>query len=536
MHMMRMTRLLGAALCVLGPAVLHAQTPARPVTLITGGEPELPIPGLITTTANQDVADQLFLRLAVPGATITTAGDQGWVPQLASKWTRRDPLTLAFDLNPKARWHDGRPVVAEDVVFAFGRARNPALSPALASLLTTVASVTAEGERRVVIRFTTAYAEQMYDATFHVAPLPSHLLQQLPPDSLAQSAFAQAPVGNGPFRFVKRVPGEYTELAAVPDFFLGPVGPTSFYIRFANDPEARINQVLSGAADAYEATVPPASNRARVEASGKARTIAVPTFSVLYLNFNQRGAEKRGVHPILGDMRVRRALVHALDRSVFSTALYAGLASVPVGPASQMLWVRDPRQRPTAPYDTAAAKRLLAEAGWRDSDGDGILDRNGAKLTLRLMAPSSSFVRRQVVQIAEQQWKAIGVDVRLELMEGPVFQRRRREGNFDVSAESVTQDPSPSGLTQTWTCAGGSNVSGFCDPQSDSLISRARLAPGRSPDLWRQALRRIDEDAPAAFLAAPAYAVALSNRVRSPVIVPWSLWSSVWRWDVDPIR
>lgn len=536
--MLRRPLILASAFLAIGVAwPLDAQERARrPIVIVTGQEPTLPIPTLIAATVNQDIADQLFLRLAVPGATLTTAGDAGFQPQLAQKISRRNARTLVFDLHPAARWHDGRPVTAADVLFTFARARDPKLAPQLATLLSTLESVTAESERRVVITFKSAYPEQMYDATFHVAPLPSHLLQSVPPEQLAQSDFAKAPVGNGPFRWVRRQAGEFVELVAVPDFFLGRVGPSGIIMRVATDPEARLNLMLAGDGDGYEATVPPADNRARIEASGKARTVPVPTLSLSYLNFNQRSADKQGAHPILGDVRVRRALVHALDRPVYAKALWAGFADVPVGPASQLLWVRDARATPSARFDTVRAKQLLAEAGWRDSNDDGIVDRAGEPLALRIISPASSFVRRQMVQIAEQQWRSIGVQARIELLEPSVFLQRRREGTFDVSADGVTQDPSPSGLSQSWSCAGGNNVTGFCNRTVDSLMQVARFAEGRSPTLWRRVLQLIDDDAPAAFVAAPSYVVTLSNRVRSPVLVPWSLWSGIWRWGVDAAR
>ena len=123
-------------------------------------------------------------------------------------------------------------------------------------------------------------------------------------------------------------------------------------------------------------------------------------------------------------------------------------------------------------------------------------------------------------------------EAKIELLEPPVFFQRRTAGTFDVSAESVTQDPSPAGLVQTWTCKGGTNVSGFCDPQADSLVAAARFDRSAKPTIWRKALRRIDELAPAAFLASPSSVLSIHRRVTSPVITPWSLWSAVWQWKV----
>jgi peptide/nickel transport system substrate-binding protein len=119
------------------------------------------------------VADLLFLRLARVGADLVTSGDRGFIPELARSWTRRDSLTLVFDLDPRAHWHDGTPVTARDVLFSFARARDPQIDPQRALLLRNVESVTAEGDRRVVVRFSRVYAEQLYDATWHVTRRPS---------------------------------------------------------------------------------------------------------------------------------------------------------------------------------------------------------------------------------------------------------------------------------------------------------------------------------------------------------------------------
>ncbi len=157
-------------------APLHGQTdPRSTVVIVTGGQATMPIPTLMegpaANTANLEVADHLFLRLANLGPEVITSGDNAFVPLLAKSWTRRDSVTLAFDLDPRATWQDGVPVTARDVLFTFERARNPEIAPRLAKLLRRVVSVTAEGDRCVVFRFSEPYAEQLYDAVWHAAPL-----------------------------------------------------------------------------------------------------------------------------------------------------------------------------------------------------------------------------------------------------------------------------------------------------------------------------------------------------------------------------
>ena len=115
-------------------------------------------------------------------------------------------------------------MTARDVVFTFERARDPAIAPRLAKLLQHIVSVDGRRRARVIFRFSHPYAEQLYDATWHVAPLPAHLLGQLPPDELARSPFVEHPMGNGPYRWVRSVAGQFIELAANDGFFLGQPG------------------------------------------------------------------------------------------------------------------------------------------------------------------------------------------------------------------------------------------------------------------------------------------------------------------------
>src|SRR6185295_17532881 len=119
-------------------------------------------------------------------------------------------------------------------------------------LLHQVASVSAEGDRRVVVRFKRAYPEQFYDATWHVPPLPAHLVDTIPAADLAKSAWAAAPIGSGPYRFVRRDPGHQIELAAVPEFFLGAPKLERVILVLGGDAEAQLNLILSGEADGLQ--------------------------------------------------------------------------------------------------------------------------------------------------------------------------------------------------------------------------------------------------------------------------------------------
>ncbi|MBA2634788.1 MAG: hypothetical protein H0U86_17620 [Chloroflexi bacterium] len=533
--MSRWTRrnLLAAILAALPSAGAHAQ---NSIVIVTGQAAPMPIPTLMedaqSNAANFEIADHLFLRLANLGPSLTTAGDRGFLPVLAQSWSRRDSLTLAFNLDPRARWHDGAPVTSRDVLFTFARARNPSISPKLATLLKHVTGVTAEDERTVVVRFSRVYAEQFYDATYHVALLPAHLLAGLPADSIARSPFVSHPVGNGPYRWVRSLPGQYIELAANERFFLGRPAIRRLIVRVAKDPDARLNLVLSGEADAMDNVLPPPSNLNRVAARPELRTVPVPSPALGYLLYNQRDPrDTTRPHPILADPDVRRALTLGLHRRLMVRAVFGPYAEVPYGPVSSLLWIRHGAPIALA-QDTALASRLLSARGWVDRDGDGIRERAGRPLSLRITVTNTSAIRRQMSLLAQRQLRQIGVHIDLVVIDAPLWIERRNAGDFDIDFSGSLQDPSPSGLVQSWSCKGPSNVARYCDPAVDSLLDRAILARENTRGAWHDVLRRIEHGAPAAFLYATTYVFVVHRRFRDVAIRPQSSWIALWRWSL----
>jgi peptide/nickel transport system substrate-binding protein len=230
-------------------------------------------------------------------------------------------------------------------------------------------------------------------------------------------------------------------------------------------------------------------------------------------------------------VRVRRAIVAALDRQAMVRTVFGQYARVAFGPASTSLWISALAPK-AAPRDLARARRLLAEAGWRDTDGDGVLDRGGRPLELTVTLPSTSTPRRQMATQAQEQLRQLGIRLEVQALEGPVWAGRHSSGNFDISFGSATQIPSPSGLSQSWSCRGGTNVARYCNPAVDSLISAAVLSQSDPSPLWREVLRRVEADAPAAFLYAPVNVVAVHRRFERVQLRADSPWLLAHEWRV----
>jgi ABC-type transport system substrate-binding protein len=137
----------------------------------------------------------------------------------------------------------------------------------------------------------------------------------------------------------------------------------------------------------------------------------------------------------------------------------------------------------------------------------------------------------------QEAWRRMGIAAELELVEPNIFLERRKAGKFDLELQGAAQDPSPSGLVQSWSCAGigVSNVAHYCNPTVDSLLEHAVVSePRKMTRLYSEAAKRIADDAPAIFLAAPVFGTPVHRRFTNVIIRPESNWSLVWQWALRP--
>lgn len=518
----------------LGRAPLAGQVPGTVVFAIPA-DPTLPLPALSDQTFNTDLADQLFLRLAILGPTFRTAGDNAMTPMLARRWQRVDPLTLVFELDPRARWQDGTPVTARDVVFTWQLMMDPMVGKGRI-MMEPVASVEGLGTGKVRVRFKRPFAEQLYLFSFNMQPLPAHLLEGIAPAAVARSDFATGPIGNGPYRYVRRVPGQFVELRADPTFFLGAPTLARVVLRIAPDATARTNLLLAGETDVMGDV--PAPDVPKIRDVPSLALVNISHNLVLWVGMNQRAAGRDTPHPILTDRRVREALRLALDRRTMATSVFGPGTGAPDAAQSQLWsWVTGGNLMGT-PQNVARARALLAGAGWRDADGDGIVERNGTPLRLQLIYPSSSGPRHSLAVQAQAMWRTAGVEVELNRIERLDFTERMAAGRFDLTIDGGQQDVTPSSLTQRWSCASAADSSSlntlrWCDPTFDRLLATAETAADPVA-AYRAALGRMASEVPAIVLAAPLNQVAVHRRYANVQIWPAKSWLSLWQWRVRP--
>src|SRR5205809_734740 len=200
--------------CTSGERVASSAETGGTIVIATPADAGDLLPLLAGDATAKAVSDLLFDRLAEISDSLSTGpGDTGFRPRLAQRWTwARDSLSIAFALDPRARWHDGQPARASDVRFTYRLAVDPKVASPIGPLLTNVDSVSLKDSLTAVVWFKHQRPEQFYDFVYQLPIMPEHVYATVPTDQLRTSEAARHPVGTGRFRFVRWDAGTRLEL------------------------------------------------------------------------------------------------------------------------------------------------------------------------------------------------------------------------------------------------------------------------------------------------------------------------------------
>lgn len=498
------------------------------------------IPPLTVNSTSAQVDAQLFEHLAVPGGALNTIGDEGWFKGLANGWRwGADSLSLAFRLDPSARWHDGRPVRSGDVRFTWRLYTDSAVGSATGPLLANIDSVTTPDSLDAVFWFRHRSPEQFYDAAYRMFILPEHLLDSVKRGDLATSAFARAPIGSGPFRFVRWVPRQTIELEANRSYHRGRARLGRVIWSIAPDPRVAVTRVLAGEADMVEFLPPPAV--AEIARHPDLKAVRYPSLGVAYLLFNERDPrDSSRPHPIFGSREVRRALTMAVDRASLVRSVFDSLATVAVGPVTRALPTYDSTlaQLPFAPD---SARRLLDAAGWRATGPGGLRRKGGRPLRFGIIVPSASAPRMRMAVLMQAMFKAVGAQADIEAMDFPTHLQRLESRRFDASMNAAQLDPTPSSIRQSWSSAAmhardGTNFGSYANARFDALVdsATARLDSAGANALYRRAYETLVADAPAIWLYEPVMFAGVQRRIRTADLRADAWWAHLDQWYIPP--
>lgn len=462
----------------------------------------------------------LFTTLARYDSTLSPA------PYLARGWSwSPDRATLTFHLATTPRWHDGAPTTADDVRFTLLAARDPRTGYSRAADLAAVDTVTAPDDSTVVIAFDGP--QPLFPLVLCELPiLPAHLLAQVPRSEMRRASFNLNPVGNGPFRFVERIPGQrwvFERNAEFPAALGGPPGITRLVIAVVDEPTTKLAGLASGDLDFAGIAPTMAALAAR---DPTVRVMDYPILLSTALVFNTHRAP-------FDDPRVRAAADLSLNRDrIVRTALagYGRPAGGAVPPESPLALAVAPVQ------DTRRADSLLDAAGWR-RNGTRTRARDGAALRVELLTVGSGDnAAEQLVQadLAER-----GFDVEIRQLEMGAFlaRARGRPKAFDLLVTGIPGDLSLSFLGAMFDGrqrGGALDYGDYHTAELDSLFARTRRASiAELPDAWRAVQQALARDVPVAWVYHSRGLQGMSRRMQHVTLDLRGELESIARWRMD---
>ncbi len=508
------------------------------VIVSTGADADAILPPLVRTTVGKMVSDLIYEPLAEIGDSLNSLGDAGFTPRLAQRWTwSSDSSSIAFMIDPNAKWQDGRPVRAEDVKFSFALLTDPAVGAIGASSLSAVDSISVLDSLTAVAWFKRRSPEQFLDLVYNLRVMPEHRLGMLSRDQLAASAEATQPVGSGRFRFVRWERSSLLELEADTANYRGRPLLDRVIVSVSPDPTAAITRVLAGEADFIEVLRGDAVERIKGNPHAMAVNFAGYDYGLVHWNVRDPANESRP-HPILGDRGLRRALAMGVNRAAIVASVMDTLGIVSQGPFVRAQAFADPEIKALA-YDQNAAKALLDSLGWKDTNGDSVREKNGRPLELSLVVPVSSPTRLRMSVILQDQLKRLGARLKLDQVEHTVFAERAFSSRkWDGVVMTWHADPGSAGIVQSWgsrnAVPGGSNISRYANPAFDAHVDSAQTtydAATRNAH-FRRAFDILNDDAPAIWLFEMRSAVGINKRIRPGTLRPDAWWAHLDRWSI----
>ncbi|GBD97261.1 oligopeptide-binding protein AppA precursor [bacterium BMS3Abin06] len=369
------------------------------------GNPSVLIPMLAGDSASHDVAGLIFNGLVKYDTDLSVTGD------LAESWEiSPDGLVITFHLKKGIKWTDGVEFTADDVMFGYKTIIDEKTATPYKGDYLQVKKA------EVLDRYTFRVA---YDKPFAPAlttwgslvVLPKHLLEG---KDITKSKFARNPVGMGPYKLKKWAAGQEVVLDSNRDYFEGRPFIDRYIYRIIPDPATQFIELRAGGLDRMGLTPIQYKKQTDNEFFRKNfRKFRYPVPSYTYMGFNLR-------HPWFKDKRVRQAIAYAIDKEEIVDVVLFGLGRPATGPYVPGTWYYNPDVRQYE-YDINKAQRLLKEAGWSDTDNNGILDKDGKPFEFTILTNMGNNLRKNTATIIQWRLRKIGINVRIRLLEWSAF-------------------------------------------------------------------------------------------------------------------
>jgi peptide/nickel transport system substrate-binding protein len=440
-------------------------------------------------------------------------------------------LRISVELRDDIHWQDGTPITTEDVKFSLDKIQDPGV-PALnkEGFFEKLAALEVVDDRRLVFVWKEPFAPSMFALT-QLWPIPKHIYGV--GDFLTHPA-NRKPVGCGPFKFDEWRSGQYISLVRYDDYHGQKAYLDRIIFKIVEDDAVALNMLRTGELDEMRATQ-----------SQWERQMAEPEFVARYNKYDYYFPQYNYIAwnckaVWFSDTRVRRAMTMLFDRESINNKIYSGYARLVSGPFYINSWAYDKTIKPL-PFDPEAAKRLLDEAGWKDSNGDGIRDKDGQKFEFELLHVHGSSVAVQFAQLMQEECGKAGIRVNIRQLESSTFFERMDKSDFVAAILGWRLDLDPDVFDtfhSSMAPPNGLNYGSYSNARVDSLLvaGRREFDLATRERIYHQVHRLIADDQPYTFVNTVPDKRPIAKKIHGVKFAwsgPYDFWPGASYWWVD---
>lgn len=488
--------------------VFDQSYPAQPGgTLISAmpSDPSSMIGMVAGESASLAIGSYLFNSLLKYDQNLDLAGE------LAESWqVADDKKTITFKLKPDLQWADGKPLTSADILFTWQLITDENTHSPYASDYQLVTKAEAPDARTFIVHYSQPFAPAL-ESWASLQVLPKH---KLAGQDIRTTSFAQKPLGSHYYQLKEWRHGEYIKLEKNPKSVLGPANIDHLIERIIPDPAAQFLELM---ADNIDSMSMDPITYARIIPSRPALQARLNQFKELgnsytYLGFNLKRKP-------FDDVRVRKAINYAIDKQEIIDGVYLGLGITIASPYKPGTRWSNPDLIPYT-FDPAKAKQLLAEAGFEDTNGDGVVDRDGKKLSFEILTNLGNKQREKTAVIIQRRLKEVGIETHIRTLEwASLLTNFIKPGDFDavVMGWGLGLDPDQYNIWHSSQQKPGQfNFIGYNNPAVDKLLEQGRLEfdPEKRMQIYHEFAKVLYEDSPLVYLSAGYGLTAIHKRVH----------------------
>jgi len=509
-------------------------------------------PILAMDSASGDINGLVYNGLVKYNKNIKLVGD------LAESWEiKRNGLEIIFHLRKNVHWHDGQPFTSEDVRFTYEKLIDPKVKTPYSSDYLLVKRLEVLDSYTVKITYKEPFAPAL--ESWGMGIIPKHIFQN--GDFNSHPANRQ-PIGTGPYKFKEWKTDEKIVLEANPDYFEDkPADPEGtprrnvgglrrsqqtrlypylnrYLYRIIPDQAVQFLELRQESIDAMGLTAD--QYKAYPEFFKKYNKFRYPAFAYTYLGFNLK-------NPLFKEKKVRQAITYAINKKEIVDGVLLGLGKPATGPFPPSSWAYNPEVK-NYEYNPEKAKKLLANCGWTDTDGDGWLDKqtNGItdktnkriKFEFTLLTNQGNKARALSTEIIQMHLKKVGIKVNIRIVEWSTFVHQFVEKrNFDtvILGWSLSRDPDQFSIWHSSQKEPGKyNFIAYENTIVDKLLEEGRKTfdlEKRKKIYW-QIHEILNEEQPYCFLYYPDALPVVHKRFFGPEVAPLGLGWNFVKWYV----